>query len=83
MSNVGKTMVKGHGLISEGEVKFASDGTYVSYWRVGTNEAHAQCRCGAMSPAGISQYAAKKWHREHKAEVVVEAAKRKAKEGAK
>jgi len=70
MSNVGKTMVKGHGLIAEGMVAFDREGKAVSYWRRGTNEAHAQCRCGELSPAGISMSAARKWHRQHKADVL-------------
>ena len=65
MSNVGKTILKGHGLWHEGAVQWDQDGRWVTYpWR-GT-PLHAKCRCGALSPVGISKNAAKQWHRGHK-----------------
>jgi hypothetical protein len=68
VSNVGKTLLKGHGLRWEGAVVHDSDG-YVASSRFSTDQLHAKCACGALSPAGISRYGARKWHREHKQEI--------------
>ncbi len=66
----GQTLLKGHTLISEGFVHFNDQGVKLSRsLRLGSvrpSELHAKCSCGELSPPGISQYAAKKWHREHK-----------------
>jgi hypothetical protein len=68
-SRGGKTVLPGHGLVAEGMVAFDREGKSVSYWRRGTNEAHAMCRCGQLSPAGISMGAARRWHNAHKDEI--------------
>ena len=65
MNNVGKTVLKGHGLRNEGIVQYDQNGQWVFYPQ-GSTSLHAKCRCGALSPAGVSQNAAKQWHREHK-----------------
>jgi hypothetical protein len=69
MSNVGKTMVKGHGLQWEGGVVFDADGNLAA-GRLPQSQRYAKCRCGALSDVGLSQYRAKKWHRQHKADVL-------------
>ncbi len=65
MSDVGKTLLKGHTLRDEGGVWYGSHGKLMPTWRRDVDR-HAKCSCGALSPANISQNAAKKWHREHK-----------------
>lgn len=72
MSNVGKTLVRGHGLLKEGhgyvqrgcEVPACVSGNAKNW-----NEGHASCACGAYSPHLFSTYARKAWHRQHKAEI--------------
>jgi hypothetical protein len=65
MSNLGKTRLKGHALSGEGVVAYDQHGMWVHY-PVGPTPLHAVCECGALSPAGITKSAAKRWHREHK-----------------
>lgn len=60
MSNVGKTLLRGHGLRCEGRAYWDAAGRFSFYGE------HAMCQCGQLSPRGISQNAAKRWHREHK-----------------
>lgn len=62
---VGRTVLLGHGLRYEGRVIFNAKGVIES-WPSPTETIHAKCSCGALSPPGISQNAAKRWHREHK-----------------
>jgi len=64
VSNVGKTLLKGHTLRAEGAVVFDSRG--LSTWWNGRDNRYAKCSCEQLSPANISQNAAKKWYREHK-----------------
>ena len=66
MSKVGKTLLKGHGLRHEGAVSYLPNGTWWSFYPRPGQTFHAKCECGALSPAGISQSAARRWHREHK-----------------
>ena len=66
MSNVGKTLLPGHGLRYEGRVIYNDKGVMAPEWPPRTETLHAKCACGALSPAGISKTAAKQWHREHK-----------------
>jgi hypothetical protein len=65
MSNLGKTLLKGHALSDEGAVRYDQHGNSVDH-PFAAVPLHAICQCGALSPAGISQAAAKRWHREHK-----------------
>ena len=73
MSNVGKTLVKWHGLVAEG-APFHGLGCSTSpcptdyMGRLGSG--HGKCRCGAFSPHLPSTYARKAWHRQHKAEIL-------------
>lgn len=60
MSQVGKTALRGHGLADEGKPHYNAQGFF--RWEGG----HAKCECGLLSEAGVSQAAAKRWHREHK-----------------
>ena len=64
MSQVGKTLLRGHTLRYEGAVCFDARGKRPMDYEV-TN-LHAKCSCGELSPPNISQSAAKRWHREHK-----------------
>lgn len=66
MSNIGKTLLRGHALRDEGRVHYGADGLYVGGWPPPGATLHAACSCGLLSPPGISQTAAKRWHREHK-----------------
>lgn len=66
MSNVGKTQLKGHGLHDEGATVYAANGRLLGYHTQAYREGRAKCRCGALSPAGLTRNAAQKWHREHK-----------------
>lgn len=66
MSDRGKTLLRGHALRDEGITRYSKTGQLLTYWRWKTDEAHAMCECGALSPANISQAAAKRWHRAHK-----------------
>jgi hypothetical protein len=66
VSNVGKTLVKGHTLRFEGMALYDDDGSGIYGWsRTGRGE----CSCGERSPVLESNAARKRWHREHKAEV--------------
>lgn len=60
MSNIGKTLLRGHALQYEGGLRWDSRGIYSPYGE------YAMCQCGELSPRGISRNAAKRWHREHK-----------------
>lgn len=76
------TVVKGHGLRSEGAAHYSpgcqehpcstwfhiDDGRRVNYWTT-AGQGHAVCRCGAYSTHLPSAAARKRWHRAHKAEV--------------
>jgi hypothetical protein len=62
MSQVGKTLLRGHGLEGEGNRRFERDGITES--RDGSGS--GRCSCGALSEPGISTKAIKRWHREHK-----------------
>lgn len=64
MSQVGKTLLKGHTLRDEGGVWYDQTGKVRAHWIKG--DRHAKCSCGELSPPNISQSAAKRWHREHK-----------------
>ena len=67
MSNVGKTLLKGHALRDEGQPAYLSDGTFDLNWRYRrTREGRAKCSCGALSEMGVTQAEAKRWHRAHK-----------------
>lgn len=58
--------VSGHELVDEG-APFSLDGW--AYWpRRGTG--HGKCRCGLLSPELPSEAARKRWHRQHKEEVL-------------
>jgi hypothetical protein len=60
MSNLGKTLLRGHALQYEGRPRFESSGVF------SFRGEHAMCECGQLAPGGISQKAAQRWHREHK-----------------
>lgn len=62
MSDKGKTLLRGHSLVSEGAPNFNTKGHYRTYGE----PAHAKCTCGALSPEGQTANANKKWHRAHK-----------------
>ncbi len=75
--------VRGHGLLAEGEGHIEVNGTtgYFSEtddgrkWRLRSSGAEREisvglCRCGAVSPPGLSNNGRKRWHREHKAAVI-------------
>ncbi len=59
MSMKGKTLVKGHTLIMEGQP--------CGYARNGPGQ--GACSCGLRSPELSSNAARKRWHKEHKKEV--------------
>lgn len=60
MSQVGKTLLRGHALRNEGRRRYDASGLYD--W----HGDYAMCECGLLSQPGITQTAAKRWHREHK-----------------
>ena len=62
MSNIGKTLVKGHTLLFEGQ-PLGID----IYARRGLGR--GKCSCGAMSELLLSNAARKRWHKQHKEEV--------------
>ena len=61
MTLKGKTLVKGHTLLFEG------DALGKSYSRCGPGE--GGCSCGARSDRLPSRAARKRWHKEHKVEM--------------
>jgi len=63
MSDIGKTLVKGHTLLWEGR-PLGNAGFSVKGTGIGG------CSCGARSPELPSGAARKQWHRDHKAEVL-------------
>ena len=65
MSKKGKTLLKGHGLLYEGEA-FTPEGTK-PYWNL--SEGCGKCSCGALSPVLPSKNQRKAWHRQHKDEI--------------
>ena len=60
MSNVGKTLLRGHALRDEGRPHYTAEGVF--RWKGG----HAKCECGLIFPAGLTQAAVQRFHREHK-----------------
>ena len=60
MSNVGKTLLRGHALHYEGRSFWDSRGMF------SLSGEYAMCECGQLAPRCISQAAVKRWHREHK-----------------
>jgi hypothetical protein len=68
VTNVGKTLLKGHALRHEGHAWYDADGQYVGDYgrRVYSGNLRAKCSCGAVSEPNISTKAARQWHREHK-----------------
>jgi hypothetical protein len=61
MSEIGKTLLRGHALRDEGHLRYTDEGIF--RWQA----EHAKCECGALSPVTVTnQYQAKRWHREHK-----------------
>ena len=68
MTQVGKTLLKGHALRHEGRPWYDAEGGYVTDYgrRVYAGDLRAKCSCGALSEPNVSQTAARRWHREHK-----------------
>ncbi len=67
-SRLGKTEVKGHGLLYEGRPFLDDKGRTVG---VGSTLAtRSACRCGMAAPAGAGVRGAQRWHAEHKATIV-------------
>lgn len=74
MSDVGKTLVAGHGLRHEGAPHLVAGccaapgnhGVRNTYDR----EGHGRCACGDFSEHLSDRAARKRWHRKHKAPVV-------------
>jgi hypothetical protein len=72
MSNVGQTLVKGHGLHGEGRaqrLEGCSEPPCNRLMGAWGTPGHGRCSCGAYSPHLQSNYARKAWHRQHKASV--------------
>lgn len=63
--------VKGHYLIGEGE-SFFGDGSRI--WGRRSGMGCGKCSCGALSEKLPSDAARKRWHRQHKEEVLKEGA---------
>jgi hypothetical protein len=64
VSNIGKTLLRGHALLDEGRPWFTAEGLF--RWRLSDGTGRAQCECGELSDPGITQATAKRWHRVHK-----------------
>lgn len=62
--------VSGHTLRDEGAV-YTAEG-HRRYLQNLTGYGHGMCSCGALSPVLPSRSARKRWHREHKAEVLAQ-----------
>ena len=62
MSNVGKTMLRGHALRNEGLSIYDANGKQ-DWWGEGS---HGLCECGQLFGPGLSQTAVKRAHRVHK-----------------
>lgn len=62
----GKTLVKGHTLLFEGQA-FGSDGKLLPRY---PSMGMAKCSCGMLSESLDSNAARKCWHKQHKAEVL-------------
>lgn len=63
MSQIGKTLLRGHALEGEGAYRYERDGITPTGYR---DRGSARCSCGELSDPDISIGAAKRWHREHK-----------------
>lgn len=55
--------IRGHALLHEGRTK-------VGYFHLDNGFGPASCECGVESPDLTSTAARKRWHKEHKAEVL-------------
>jgi hypothetical protein len=71
------TVVKGHGLVSEGKAHVLPDreccsGLREASWKLGcSGEGHARCSCGMYGPHQFSGYQRRAWHRDvHKPEAL-------------
>lgn len=65
MSRVGKTVLKGHGLLFEGKAYQENGSPFSWSEKVGCGK----CSCGALSPVLPSKRKRQQWHRQHKDEV--------------
>jgi hypothetical protein len=72
VSNVGKTVLKGHGLQSEGKPYYSKDGYYRSAWLSDMDRQYGLCACGETFGPGWSQSAIKRAHRTHKDQIRAE-----------
>jgi hypothetical protein len=63
----GKTLLKGHALMSEGHpTSRHTDLNGTPYYLYDSRSKVAHCSCGAASPEGLSIKGNQRWHREHK-----------------
>lgn len=73
MSLKGKTLVKGHTLYREGardRVRRPCCDDFEEWYWGGNGPGHGVCSCDAISPHLPNKAARKRWHKEHKAEMV-------------
>lgn len=66
--------IRGHGLLVGGD-PFTAAGRRKPYrWPppATSNVGHGKCRCGALSPELPTTAARKRWHKQHKAEVLAD-----------
>ena len=61
--------VPGHTLVGEGRGHDAN-GVWSWDWGIANGEGRGRCSCGALSPMLPTRTARKRWHREHKGEVI-------------
>lgn len=66
MSMKGKTLVKGHTLVREGWPHWSNDDPL----NFRSKKGRGKCSCGAMSEWLGSTAQRKRWHKQHKAEVL-------------
>lgn len=67
-TRLGKTEVKGHGLLHEGRPSLDAAGRFVG---VGSSLAvRGACRCGMSAPVSAGVRGTQRWHVEHKATIV-------------
>jgi hypothetical protein len=66
VSNVGKTVLKGHGLQDEGKPYYNRRGKFTSMHREDAYYLYGLCACGETFGPGWTQSKIKQAHRDHK-----------------